>query len=173
MSRFSWEIFILNLELRTACGVGLNLFISSFRFNCAVASLYRVVLRSRRSSLRAGLVSYVLAQRRGDQGRHRRSESEGRRRARPRDAVDAGVRAGDNIPPCSKKIASAGAAEPRPQAHQPTEVKPAVPDEECNPDSRTAQAQAKTGPREAAPPHRRRRMHPIRSCGLDAAPARK
>ena len=75
-------IFLLNLEIAYCCPpLGLNLFISSFRFNRPVASLYRVVLPFAASSRRrSSLVSYVPAhQQRPRRGGHRR-----RARRRPR-----------------------------------------------------------------------------------------
>jgi tripartite ATP-independent transporter DctM subunit len=137
-------IFILNLELAYCMPpLGLNLFISSFRFNRPVASLYRVVLPFAGILFFAlFLVSYVpwisdVSIKPDIAALKAQAQKEG---LPPRDAwMLECVQADPNDPlPCTPedraKFASPAVIEPAPGASGATHTATSAPAEDCNPD---------------------------------------
>jgi hypothetical protein len=155
-------IFILNLELAYCLPpLGLNLFISSFRFSRPVASLYRVVLPfAGILGVALLLVSYIpwisdVAIQSDIQDLRAQAAKDG---LPPRDAwMLECVQADPNDPqPCSeedrKKYGSA-AAEPGQVPGEPAVPDPAPAVEDCNPDfGECPPPGTKTGTPAAPPP---------------------
>ena len=109
-------IFLLNLEIAYCCPpLGLNLFISSFRFNRPVVSLYRVVLPfAGILAVALLLVSYVprISRRAHPEGHRRRARRRGKGAPAPARGVDHGVRpGGPDEPAAVHRRGQAGVAE--------------------------------------------------------------